>query len=653
VGSVLFFSAPRSSVRPKRESADYAAADDGFKSGSDGSTKIMKGVSKTRRTLMRAVAALPATAGLRADAASVADPGSGSKVLRYPFEVAESGFDPAQLSDIYSRIVTAHIFDGLYEYDHLARPFRIRPCTADGMPETSEDFRVWTVRVRPGIYFPDDPAFKGVRRELVAEDYVYSLKRFFDPRWKSPAYGGMNELRLLGMAPLRNDALKTRKPFDYDTPAEGLRTLDRYTLQFRFEQPQPRFLESLSGGDLWGAVAREVVEAYGDDIPAHPVGTGPFRLGEWRRSSRIVLERNPSYREVVYDAEPNADDAEGQELLRRFKGRRLPMIDRVEISIIEEIQPRWLSFLNKQQDVMWLLPYDFVNIAAPGGKLSPALAREGVRMYRALASDVTLTYFNMEDPVVGGYTPEKVALRRAISLAIDVDQEIRLYWRGQAVPAQSALVPNTTGYDPSFRSANSQYDLAQAKALLDIFGYVDRDGDGWREQPDGSPLVLDWATTPDQRARQRDELRRKDMNALGIRVNFKPAKWPENLKNARAGKLMVWNLGSSAAGPDGGSALDRAATIHKGGQNLARFSNRQFDELYTRIKSMPDGPERERLFFEGKRILTAYAPYKNHVHRILTDLTWPWVIGFRRPPYWLSWWQYVDVDTVAQRKATS
>jgi ABC-type transport system substrate-binding protein len=613
----------------------------------------MKGVSKTRRALTHAIAALPAAAGLRADAAPVAAPGAATKVLRYPFEVAESGFDPAQLSDIYSRIVTAHLFDGLYEYDHLARPFKIRPCTADGMPEVSADFRVWTVRVRPGIYFSEDPAFKGKRRELVAEDYVYSLKRFFDPRWKSPAYGGMNELRMLGMAPLRDAALKTRKPFDYDTPAEGLRALDRYTLQFRFEQPQPRFLESLAGGDLWGALAREVVEAYGEEIPAHPVGTGPFRLSEWRRSSRIVLERSPSYREVLYDAEPNADDVEGQALLRRFKGQRLPMIDRVEISIIDEIQPRWLSFLNKQQDVMWLLPYDFVNIAAPGGQLAPALAREGVRMYRALASDVTLTYFNMEDPLVGGYTPEKVALRRAISLAIDVDQEIRLYWRGQAVPAQSSLVPNTTGYDRSFRSVNSLYDLAQAKALLDIFGYVDRDGDGWREQPDGSPLVLEWATTPDQRARQRDELRRKDMNALGIRVNFKPAKWPENLKNARAGKLMVWNLGSSAGSPDGGSSFDRSATIHKGGQNLARFSNEQFDELYTRIKTMPDGPERERLFFEGKRILAAYVPYKHHVHRILTDLTWPWVIGFRRPPYWLSWWQYIDIDTAGQKKASA
>jgi ABC-type transport system substrate-binding protein len=602
----------------------------------------MRGPKISRRTTLKALAA-----------AAVVRPASGiaqtqrQKVLRYQFEVAESGFDPVQLSDLYSRIVTANIFDNLYRYDHLARPFKIKPNTAAAMPEHSADFRTWTVRVRPGIFFQDDPAFGGKPRELTAHDYVYSWKRFFDPRWKAPAFASWNELQLLGMDPLREAALKG-KPFDYDTEVEGLRALDRYTIRLRLGRPEPRLIQTLAGGDLYGAVAREVVEHYGDQIVAHPVGTGPFRLTEWRRSSRIVLERSPSYREVVYDAQPNEDDVEGQALLARFKGRRLPMIDRVEIAIVEETQPRWLSFLNKQFDLLYGLPYDFVNLAAPNGKLAPHLVRQEARLYRALASDVTLIYFNMEDPVVGGYTPEKVALRRAISLAIDVDQEIRLYWRGQAIPAQSTLVPNTTGYDPDFVSDNGIFDLALAKALLDTFGYIDRDADGWREQPDGSPLVLDWATTPEQRARQRDELRRKDLNALGIRIQFRSAKWPENLKNARAGKLQVWNLARSAASPDGRPALDSGATAHKGGQNLARFSSERYDEIYQRISEMPDGPERNRLFTEAKRILTAYAPYKNGVHRILTDLSWSSISGFRRPPYWLAWWSYVDIDVAEQ-----
>jgi ABC-type transport system substrate-binding protein len=605
-------------------------------------------VSKHRRAFAQALALSPvvAAAPVRADSRS----DSGQKILRYAFEVSETGFDPAQINDLYSRIITGHIFDGLYDYDFLARPFRIIPNTAEALPEVSADFRVWTVRLRPGTFFQDDAAFKGRQRELFAADYVYSLKRFFDPRWKAPTYATLAEARIVGMAALRDDALKNKRPFDYEAPVEGLRALDRYTIQFRLERPLPRFLQTLATGDLYGAVAREVVEAYGDDIASHPVGTGPFRLADWRRSSKVVLERNPTYRTVLYDAEPAADDAEGQALAARFRGRKLPMIDRVEVAIIEETQPRWLSFLNRQQDLLERLPWDFMNIAAPNGVLAPHLARQNVQMWRTLNADVTYTYFNMQDPVVGGYEPPKVALRRAIGLAINVDQEIRLFWRGQAVPAQSGLAPHTMGYDPAFVSDTARYDLPRAKALLDMYGYVDRDGDGWREQPDGSPLVLEWATTSDQRARQRDELRRKDLAALGIRINFNSAKWPENLKNGRAGKLMVWNLGNSAASPDGQPSLDRGATIHFGGQNFARYSNKRYDEIYDRIRVLPDGQERDQLFLEAKRMLAVDAPYRFHVHRILTDLAWPWLIGFRRQLYSSRFWHCVDIDTDLKRK---
>jgi len=600
--------------------------------------------SPRRRATLKAMAAatlgLPPLAGAQPTRA---------KVLRYAFPIAETGMDPVQVVDLYSRFLTSNIFEGLYEYDHLARPFLIRPCTAEGPPEVSEDFRTWTVRIRPGIYFQDDPVFKGKPRELIAQDYVYSWKRFFDPRWKSPAFPTLGELKLLGMAALRDAVIKDTKPFDYDADVEGMRALDRHTLRFRFAEPQPRFIQIMTGGDLFGAVAREVVETYGDDITAHPVGTGPFRLAQWRRSSKIVLVKNPSYRDVHYDARPAADDAEGQALLAKFKGRRLPMLDRVEVSVIDEQQPRWLSFLQKQQDFLERLPNEFVNLAIPNNKLAPNLARQGIQMFRTLASDVTITVFNMEDPVVGGYEPAKVALRRALSMASNVDQEIRLERKGQAVPAQSVLMPNTMGYDKAFKGDG--HDPARARALLDLYGYLDRDGDGWREQPDGSPLILEISTQPDQASRRLNELQRKDFGAIGIRTEFKQAKWPENLKKARSGNYMVWGVGQSAAAPDGQPSFDMGATIHKGGQNLARFSNKEFDRLYERMQVIPDGAEREQLFFEGKRMLAAYAPYRTGVHRIYTDLAWPWLTGYRRPPYWLAWWAYVDIDAEQQAKA--
>ncbi|HSN72850.1 MAG TPA: ABC transporter substrate-binding protein, partial [Steroidobacteraceae bacterium] len=488
--------------------------------------------------------------------ASAQTPAQG-KVLRYAFPIAETGFDPVQLSDLYSRTITAHLYDALYTYDHLARPFRIVPNTAAGEPEVSDDYRTWTIRVRPGIYFQDHPVFGGQRRELTAADYVYSYKRFADPRWKSPAWAFIAELGIVGLQALRDEALESGQPFDYDREIEGLRALDRYTIEFRLESPRPRFLQAIAESSLLGAVAREVVEHYGDQIQANPVGTGPFMLDEWRRSSRIRLVRNPGYREHLYDAQPNPDDTEGQGMLRQFAGRRLPMLDAVEISIIEEQQPRWLSFLNKQQDFLERLASDFVELAIPNNRLAPSLARHGVQMHQVLSADVTMTIFNMEDPVLGGYTPEKVALRRALSLAANVEREISLERKGQAIPAQSPLFPHTVGYDAGFRSENGEYSPARAKALLDLFGYVDRDGDGWRELPDGSPLVIAVATQPDQASRRLDELLRKDYTLVGVRTSFIPAKWPENLKNARAGNLMLWRVGLTAAAPDGRPALDR------------------------------------------------------------------------------------------------
>ncbi len=577
------------------------------------------------------------------------------KILRVAFNTPETSFDPVQIVDLYSRTITPHIFEAMYTYDHLARPAKIKPLTAAAMPEISADWRVWTIKLKPGIYYADDPAFKGQRRELVAGDYVYAIKRTAEPALKSLLWSYIETFKIDGLADYRREVLAAKKPFDYDHEIAGLRALDRYTIQFKLTEPGPRFIEGLAASDLLGGVAREVVEFYGDRIGEHPVGTGPFRLKSWRRSSLIVLERSPDYRDVRYDAEPAADDAEGQAILARFKGRRLPMVDEVHVSIIQEEQPRWLSFLNGQIDLAAAqygsVPQSFITVAMPNGKVAPNLAKRGIQGRAQVNSDISLLYFNMEDPVVGGYTPQKVALRRAINLAYDVEREIHLVRRGQAIPAQSQVVPHTTGFDPEFKSENGDYDPARAKALLDLYGYVDRDGDGWRELPDGSPLMINRATQPEQIYRQFDELWKKNLEAIGIRTRFDIQQWPEHLKQARAGKLQVWSLGSSAASPDGQGSFQRLHGPQAGGQNLARFKLDAFDEIYDRMSQMPDGPERLELFRQAKILAIAYAPYKAIVHRVSTDRWHPWVSGFRRPVFWQEWWHMVDIDPQMRERA--
>ena len=566
------------------------------------------------------------------------------KVLRYAFEIAETGFDPPQLSDYYSRTVTENIFDALYRYDYLARPAKVVPNLAQGMPIVSDDFKTYTVKLKPGIYFADDAAFGGKKRELTAQDIVYTFKRVFDPKTKAQVYPDLEEDKLVGMDALRRAAEKAGTSFNYDTEVEGLRALDRYTVQFKLADPKPRFIYRLTEPSQLGAVAREVVEKYGDKIMEHPVGTGPFKLDQWTRSSKITFVKNPNFREEYYEAEPAADDALSQDIYRQMKGKRIPIVDKVEISIIDEVQPRWLSFLGNEHDFLMYLPAQFANQAIPNGKLAPNLVKKGIRIERYSAPEVTYSFFNMKDPTVGGNATDKVALRRAIALAYNTEEEIRIPRRNQAISAQGIVPPNTWGYDPKFKSELSDYSPARAMALLDMFGYVDKDGDGWRDMPDGSPLILEYSTQPSAADRELNEVWKKSMTAVGIKIVFKTAKWPENLKTARAGKLMMWGLANSASTPDGGGFLDLAYGPQKGEGNLGFFEQADYDQLYRQQVVMPDGPERLAIIQKMVKILVAYMPIKFNTHRIRTDVMQPWLIGYRRHPTSRSFWRYVDID---------
>ncbi len=592
----------------------------------------------TLRLLAALVAALLAAAPVAAQ----------EKVLRYAFPVAETGFDPGQINDLYSSIILSHIFDAPLTYDYLARPVKVISNTA-GMPEVSADGLTWTLRVKPGIYFADDPAFKGARRELTAADYVYSLKRHWDPKVKSPNLY-LVDRKVPGMAALRAEAEKSGR-FDYEREVDGLRALDRYTYQIRFNEPNPNFLYDLATCNLSCALAREVVEAYGERIMQHPVGTNAYRLADWRRSSRMVLERNPNYREHRYMPQPADDDKARQEIAAKLRGRTLPMIDRVEVYVIEENQPRFLAFLNNEHDLITGVPADFVNTTIPNGTLAPNLAARGIQMDRSTELDLAFVYFGMENPVVGGYAPEKVALRRAIALGYDIEASVLQVYRGQARRAQTTVPPGAIGADPKFSGPLAEYSPARAKALLDTYGYVDRDGDGYREMPDGSKLVLELGSTPDGASKVGDEVWRRSMDAIGLRVEFRKAKWPELLRESRAGKLMMWGLGWSAGNPDADTFYQILYGPNKAQSNHSRFNHPEFNALFDRARVLPDGPERDALFDRMNRIVSAYAPLRPIVHRIGTSLWHPWLSGYQRHPVMREFWKYLDLDPLQQAQA--
>ena len=577
--------------------------------------------------------------------AHAADP---NKVLRVAFNAAETGFDPQAGGDAYSNYVNRVIFDPLYTYDYLARPYKIVPNTAAALPEISADGKTWTIKLKRGIYFADDPAFKGAKRELTADDYVYSWKRVLDPKMRSISQLVFDE-RIAG-AEAAVTAAKEAGKFDYESPLEGMQAVDRYTIRLKLTHPSYDLVSDLTTAAT-AAVAREVIAAYGDAsgwAMANPVGTGPYRLKDWRRGQKIVLEANPGYRDVLF---PESRDPADREIVARMHGKKLPQIGRIEISIIEESNPRLLAFENRELDFV-AVPVDLIrNVLDANDNLKLRYAQQSMQMWRAVQPAITYTYFNMEDPVVGGYTNDKIALRRAISMAYNTDDEIRIVRQGQGEPATQPIPPNVTGYDPKLQG-HVHFDPAGARALLDKFGYVDRNGDGWRDLPDGKPLTVTIASPPSAIDRQLDELWKKSMDAVGVRLEFVKQKWPDLLKMGRAGQLQMWSLGNISNTTEGFGFLDLLYGPHSGVTNLARFRLAEYDKLYDRARQLPDSPERTRLFQRMSQLVTAYAPWKLDAYRYETVLVYPWVIGYKHNVFDQYPWKYLDVD-VARRTTAS
>jgi ABC-type transport system substrate-binding protein len=395
-------------------------------------------------------------------------------------------------------------------------------------------------------------------------------------------------------------------------------------------------------------VAREVIEKYADPSGRamhHPVGTGPYRLKEWTPGRRIILEANPGYRDERFPPAPANADAAIKAVADSMKGKRVPQIGRIEIAIIEETNPRLLMFNGGQLDLL-----DVPGDVAPKmidakGNLLPEFATRGIRLERATELGVTFAYFNMEDPVVGGYTPEKIALRRAVCSAYNLPDEIRVIRNGQALPATQPLPPDVEGHVPGYKGL-SPYDPATARALLDKFGYRDRDGDGFRELPDGRPLTIHQMSYVGAVYRQYDELWQRSLREVGIRMEFQIQTFPEGFKAAHAGLLQFSSFGWNGDISDDFMRLFYGP--YAGAGNLSRFKNAEYDALYEKSRRTADTAERNKLYEAMTKIVSAQAPWCTNAYRISSTVVAPQIRGYRKNVhYFLTPWQYLDIDTTA------
>jgi len=569
--------------------------------------------------------------------ATAADP---AKTLHIVLTSAEMSFDPQFSADAGSDGIIDHIYESMLDYDYLARPVKLVPRTLEAMPVIADDGATYVFRLKRGIFFTPDPAFKGKPRELTAGDQAYALKRLLDPAVKSP-WLWLVDGKIVGAEPVRAAALKSGR-FDYDAPISGLEVVDRYTLRIRLKTPDLRFLYVFAIPNT-AAVAREVVEAYGADFGAHPVGTGPYLLGDYRRSARIVLVANPRFRETTY-VPAGPVPRESAAIAAALAGRKLPLVGRIQITVIEEAQAVWLAFIDRELDLLERVPVDFIDQALANGQLRPDLAAKGIRHETLLRPNTRWTYFNMEDPVVGGYTPERIALRRAIGMGYDVGEYIRVILKGRGIPAAGPIPPDVAGYDSSLKTEAQRYDPAAARALLDRFGYRDRDGDGYREAPDGTSLVLERWSAPTLLSRQEDEQWKKNMDVIGLRIVFKKDRLQELRKMARQGKMPMRTDGWNADYPDAENFMQLLYGPSVGQENHARFSLPEFDRLYEAARRLPDSPERVALFDRMTELMVAYAPWRLMEHRIEDHLVQPWVRNYKPHPVRSFIWRYLDID---------
>ena len=581
------------------------------------------------------LAALACSLALHVPVQAAADP---AKILHVTFEAADDGFDPARTNSSYSSWVSQAMFEALLTYDYLARPVKVVPNTAVAMPDISADGLHYVFQLKKGIFFSPDPAFKGKPRELTAADYIYTLKRLVDPKNRS-AQASSYEGKIVGLDAVIANAKKTGK-FDYDAPVAGLEMPDPYTLKIHLTAPDQTLLYLLAG-TYTGAMAREVVEFYGQDLAAHPVGTGAYLLKQYVPRSKIVLEANPGYRGFVWNAQ-STGDAWDEQIVRTMKGKQMPQIGRVEIAIIEEEQSRWLAFDSGQTDLEQLS-----DTAAPKvivkDQLKPEFAARGIRLHRFIDPTIgAYTIFNFRDPVTGGMTPEKIALRRAIAMSYRLSDEINQVRYGQALTARSMIPPGIIGHDPAYRNSIA-YEPDLAKKLLDHYGYK-IGADGFRSLPDGAPLTLKIHSAPHTRDKARMEVWKRSLDAINIRAEFPVSSFADNLKAAYRCELMMWGLGESPSIPDGIDFMLAYYSKNAGMVNKGCYDSPAYDALYLKARAMPDSPERTELYRQMQRQIEADTAIALHIWRYKNWMIQPWVQGFKKHPIINGDWRFLDIE---------
>lgn len=526
------------------------------------------------------------------------------------------GLDPAMAGDLYSGDEVGRTYEGLLQYHYLKRPYTLVPMLAESMPTYSSDKKTLTFKIKRGVLFQDDPCFKetgGKGRELVADDFVYSFKRIADPKTLSEGWW-IFDGKVVGLNEWRDEASKSGKA-DYAKAVEGLKAEDKYTLKIKLKAPSTQFLYYLAMTFAY-AIPHEAVEMYKDDFARNPVGTGPFVYDRKSSnlSSKLVWNKNPTYRKELYPSDGSAEDKELG--LLKDAGQPLPRSDRLVVTVFVESQPMWLNFLSGKLDVSGIPKDSFDQALGADKKLHPELEQKKIRLHKEAEIDITHESFNMNDPLLG----KNKYLRQALSMTINPDQLVELFYNGRAIPAQGPIPPGLSGYDPTLRNPYRVYNIEKAKELMKKAGY-----------PNGEGLpVLEYNTLSSSSYRQMTENVEKSFAAVGVKIKVNTYTWPEFIAALKNKKGHMWGYAWGADYPDAENFLQLFYSKNVSpGPNDSNYSNPEYDKLYEASLKLSDGAARTALYQKMVKILVEDAPWIWAVHRIKFILSQPWTKNYR------------------------
>jgi ABC-type transport system substrate-binding protein len=522
------------------------------------------------------------------------------KVLNLSTSAEIKGMDPIFADDLYSGNEVARVYEGLLEYHYLKRPYTLIPNLAGSMPDISKDGTTYTFKIKKGVLFHDDPCFPGGKgRELAAEDFVYSLKRLADPKLQSTGWWILQG-KIQGLDEWR-DKNSGRPNVDYSEVVEGLKALDSTTLQFKLKKIFPQFLYSLAMPFTF-VVAHEAVEKYGQEFLNHPVGTGPFVLPVFNQSNKIVYTKNPKFRKKYYPTEASEEFKDPYYL--SDAGKELPLVDKVEVNIIKEEQPRWLNFQKGKIDLIGIPKDNFAMAVDKDGTLTPEMAKKSIVLIKSPSLDITYVAFNLDNPVF-----KNADLRRAMSLASDPQDINRLFYNNTATEAQSIIPPGIAGYLKDFKNPYTGQNLEEARKLLAKAGY-----------PGGQGLPrFTYDTISSSVGRQEGEHFKMEMEKIGIQIDVVQNPWPLLQEKINKRKVQLFGLAWSADYPDAENFLQLLYGPNKSpGPNGSGFDDAEFNSLYQSASVMQDGPARTAIYEKMNRI---------------AGLSVPVIYGFNRQNY--------------------